>query len=95
MPWSVMRKVNRHAKHDKIISRLVVVDRKKHLYKDVVNGEYDEDQEGLVKKEPSPFPDIPSELPSSELAEHREETTAMTTQQVGQGDYAKKNGCRK
>lgn len=58
-PWSIIRKVDRHAKCDKMISRLVFVNRNKYPYKAVANEEYNEEPEGLVEKEPSPFQRFP------------------------------------
>eukprot|EP00804_Cyclotella_cryptica_P019093 CCRYP_021211-RA/>CCRYP_021211-RA protein AED:0.16 eAED:0.16 QI:0/0/0/0.66/1/1/3/0/1057 len=77
MPRSIIRKVDRHAKNDKAASRLTFTDRNNRTFQDIRNEEYDDEPEGLVEQEPSPFPDIPSEMPGIELTEHAESTTAI------------------
>lgn len=78
MPTSIIRRVDRHAKRDKALAKLAFSDRNNRPYEDIRNEEYDEEPEGLVEPETSPFPDIPSELPGIELAEHAEHTPAVT-----------------
>ena len=78
MPQSIIRKVNRHARQDRVTSKLTFGNRNNRLYDDVDNEEYNDQREGLIEEEPSPFPDIPSELPGVELVEHREGIPALT-----------------
>eukprot|EP00804_Cyclotella_cryptica_P018337 CCRYP_015465-RA/>CCRYP_015465-RA protein AED:0.55 eAED:-0.03 QI:0/0/0/0.2/1/1/5/0/374 len=78
MPKSIIRKVDQHAKRDKAAAKLVFSDQNNQPYQDMRNEEYGKEPAGLVKPEPSPFPDIPSELPGIELAKHAEHTPTVT-----------------
>ena len=65
MPKSIIKKVSRHATHDKAQVRLTFGDRNNRLYDDIANEEYNEQPEGLVEEETSPFPDILAEIPGT------------------------------
>lgn len=76
MSKSIIKRVDKHAKKDKAQAILVFSNRNNRPY-DITHEEYDEQPEGLREEEPSPFPDIPFELPGSDLAEHHKDVAAV------------------
>jgi hypothetical protein len=58
MPRSIVKRNNRHAKQNKAHSKLTFTNKKNIPCSNATNKEHNEQPEGLVGEEASPFPDI-------------------------------------
>jgi len=87
MPKSIIRKVHRHARVDKMQKGLRFSNRNNSPY-EFDNEEYDEAPERLVEEEPAPYPDILEELPGVETLENHEGITPAVMPEQHDGERA-------
>lgn len=85
MPCSIIKRVHRHAKADKMTKGLSFRDRNNSLYQ-FENKECNEVPERLVEEEPAPYPYIPEELPGVETQENHEGVTPALIEDTKGGE---------